>query len=223
MKSNEVLQREIQEAIKFEPMLHAAEIGVIVKNAIVTLTGNVDMLVKKTEALHAAKRIKGVAAVVDEIQVIVGKSLIISDQQIAENIVKKLQENHIVPQNTISITVADQWVTLDGILPWSFQRDVVIDLVKNETGIRGLTNNIKLKRELDDLVEKDLLKKAMSRHWALDPDDIDIQVTGATVQLSGTVGSLFQKEEAEKLAYKTPGVVKVVNHLKVDTGQPYLC
>jgi osmotically-inducible protein OsmY len=223
MKSNEILQREIQEAIKFEPLLHAAEIGVIVKNAIVTLTGNVDMLVKKEEALHAAKRIKGVAAVVDEIQVNVGNSFIISDQQIAEKVVKKLKENHIVPQNTINITVEKQWVILDGILPWSFQRDVIMDLVKNETGIRGVTNNIKLKRELDDQVEKELLKKALRRHWAFDEEEIDIEVAGATVQLSGTVGSLFQKEEAEKLAYKTPGVIKVINHLKVDTEQPYLC
>ena len=96
-------------------------------------------------------------------------------------------------------------------------------MVENQIGIRGITNNIKLKRELCDQVEKELLEKALQRHWAFDVDDIEIQVAGATVQLSGTVGSIFQKEEAEKIAYKTPGVIKVVNHLKVDTEQPYLC
>lgn len=94
MKSNEILQREVQDAIKFEPLLHAAEIGLIVKDAIVTLTGNVDSLVKKTEALHAAKKIKGIAAIVDQIQVVIKNSSIISDQQIAEQLVNSFRQNH---------------------------------------------------------------------------------------------------------------------------------
>jgi osmotically-inducible protein OsmY len=223
MKSNEILQREVQEAIKFEPLLHAAEIGVIVKDGIVTLTGNVDALVKKTEALHAAKKIKGVAAIVDEIQVIIGKSSIVSDQQIAENLVSNFKDNHIVPKGAVSIIVEKGWVTLEGMLPWNFQRDIARELVENQTGITGVTNNIKFKRELCDQVEKELLEKALKRHWNFDLDDIDIQVAGATVQLSGTVGSIFQKEEAERIAYKTPGVIKVINHLKVNLEQPYLC
>jgi len=223
MKSNEILQREVQEAIKFEPLLHAAEIGVIVKGAIVTLTGNVDSLVKKTEALHAAKKIKGVAAIVDEIRVIIEKSSAVSDQHIAEQLVSNFKENHIVPKSSVTITVEKGWVTLEGILPWNFQRDIAQELVENQAGIIGVINNIKLKRELCDQVEKELLEKALQRHWAFDMDEINIQVTGATIQLSGTVGSLFQKEEAERIAYKTPGVIKVVNHLKVNLEQPYLC
>lgn len=223
MKSNEILQREVQEAIKFEPLLHAAEIGVIVKGAIVTLTGNVDSLVKKTEALHAAKKIKGVAAIVDEIQVIIEKSSAVSDQHIAEQLVSNFKENHIVPKDSITITVEKGWVTLEGILAWNFQREIAQELVENQVGVRGVINNIKLKRELCDQVEKELLEKTLQRHWVFDMDEINIQVAGATVQLSGTVGSLFQKEEAERIAYKTPGVIKVVNHLKVNVEQPYLC
>lgn len=223
MKSNEILQREVQDAIKFEPLLHAAEIGVIVKDAIVTLTGNVDSLVKKTEALHAAKKIKGIAAIVDQIQVVIKNSSIISDQQIAEQLVNSFRQNHIVPGNAISIMVEKGWVILEGILPWNFQREIAVELAENQAGIRGVTNNIKLKKELCDQVEKELLEKALQRHWAFDLDEIDIKVSGATVQLSGTVGSIFQKEEAERIAYKTPGVIKVVNHLKINLEQPYLC
>jgi len=223
MKSNEVLQRQVQDAIKFEPLLHAAEIGVIVKEGIVTLTGNVDSLVKRTEALHATKKIKGIAAIIDNIQVILEKSSTVSDERIAEQLVSNFKENHIVPKEAVSIIVEKGWVTLEGVVAWNFERDIARELVENQIGIRGITNNIKLKRELCDQVEKELLEKALQRHWAFDVDDIEIQVAGATVQLSGTVGSIFQKEEAEKIAYKTPGVIKVVNHLKVDTEQPYLC
>ncbi|MFB3388579.1 BON domain-containing protein [Flavobacterium sp. LAR06] len=223
MRSNDILQKEIQEALKFEPLLHAAEIGVIVKEGVVTLTGNVDLLVKKTEALHAAKRIKGVAAIVDEIQVVLGKKSYTSDQEIATQIVTKLKENQIVPQNTVGIIVEKGCVTAEGILPWNFQREHALELIKNQKGVREVTNNIKLKREVYDQVEKELLEKALQRHWAFDTDEIDVAVAGATVQLSGTVGSIFQKEEAERIAYKTPGVIKVINHLKVNLEQPYLC
>ncbi|MBF4464359.1 BON domain-containing protein [Flavobacterium sp. LC2016-12] len=223
MKSNDILQREIQEALKFEPLLHAAEIGVIVKEGVFTLTGNVDMLVKKTEALHAAKKNKGVAAIVDEIQVILEKTSYTTDQEIATQIVTKLKENQVVPQNTVGIIVEKGRVTAEGILPWNFQRELALELIRNQKGVREVTNNIKLKREVYDQVEKELLEKALQRHWAFDTDEIDIEVAGATVQLSGTVGSIFQKEEAERIAYKTPGVIKVINHLKVNLEQPYLC
>lgn len=223
MKSNDILQREIQEALKFEPLLHAAEIGVIVKEGVVTLTGNVDMLVKKTEALHAAKKIKGVAAIVDEIQVILEKTSYTTDQEIATQIVTKLKENQVVPQNTVGIIVEKGCVTAEGILPWNFQRELALELIRNQKGVREVTNNIKIKREVYDQVEKELLEKALQRHWAFDTDEIDVEVAGATVQLSGSVGSIFQKEEAERIAYKTPGVIKVINHLKVNLEQPYLC
>lgn len=223
MKSNDILQREIQEELKFEPLLHAAEIGVIVKNGIVTLTGNVDLLVKKTEALHAAKKIKGVAAIVDEIKVVLEKGSCTSDQEIAIQIVAKFKENQIIPQNTVSITVEKGCVTVEGILPWHFQREAALELIRNQKGVREVTNKIRLKTELHDQVEKELLEKALQRHWAIDTDEIDIEVAGATVQLSGTVGSIFQKEEVERIAYKTPGVIKVINNLKVNLELPYLC
>lgn len=149
MKSNEILQKEVQEAIKFEPLLHAAEIGVIVKDAIVTLTGHVDSLVKKTEALHAAKKIKGIAAIVDEIEVILEKSSAVSDQQIAEQLVSIFKENHIVPKGTISIIVEKGWVTLEGLLPWNFQRDIARELVENQIGVIGVTNNWICKQKLE--------------------------------------------------------------------------
>lgn len=222
MKSNDILQREIQEALKFEPLLRAAEIGVIVKNGIVTLTGNVDLLVKKTEALYAVKKIKGVIAIVDEIKVVLEKWPCTSDQEIAAQIATKFEENQIVPQNAVNISVEKGCVTAEGILPWNFQREAALELIRNQKGVREVTNNIRLKREVYDQVEKELLEKALQRHWALDTDEIAIGVAGATVQLSGTVGSIFQKEEAERIAYKTPGVIKVINHLKVNLEQPYL-
>lgn len=150
MKSNDILQREIQEALKFEPLLRAAEIRVIAKNGIVTLTGNVDLLVKKTEALYAAKKIKGVIAIVDEIKVVLEKWSCTSDQEIAAQIVAKFEENQIVPQNTVNISVEKGCVTAEGILPWNFQREAALELIRNQKGVREVTNNIRLKREVYD-------------------------------------------------------------------------
>lgn len=223
MKTNEVLQNDVQEALKFEPLLHSAEIGVIVKDGIVTLTGAVDSYSKKLEAEHAAKSVAGVRAVADEITVHIGGKEPVSDSDIAANAVRMIRESLILPKDAVIITVEDGWITLEGLLHWNFQRETARHLVKDLQGVRGVTNNIKLQKDLQKTVDKEQIIKAFQRHWAIDADFIDVIVHGSTVELKGFVYSVHQREEAERIAYKTPGVEKVVNDLKVDLEQPYLC
>lgn len=223
MKSDEEIQKDVQEGLKYEPLLHATEIGVIVNEGIVTLTGTVDSLGKKIEAEHAAKSVAGVKAVVDEVEVKIGKNGIVSDIDIAKDAVRMIRESLIIPKEAVIITVEDGWLTLEGVLHWNYQRETARHLVKDLPGVRGVTNNIKLKKELQQQVEKEHIVQAFRRHWSIDADDIQVIVTGSTVELKGLVGSLYQRDEAEKLAYKTPGVINVINNLKVDLEQPYLC
>lgn len=223
MKDNEVLQKEVQDAIKYEPLLHAAEIGVIVRDGIVTLTGTVDNYEKKKQAEQAAKKVRGVSAVVEDIEVIIDESGQIPDAVIAADAVRMLKGGLIFPKDAVLVTLEDGWVTIEGTLAWNFQREMAADMVKGLPGVQGVINNIKLKNELTDAVEKKKIEDAFRRHWSLDTDYVEVKVDGNTVELSGTVCSLFQKEEAERIAYKTPGVQKVINLLKIDLEQPYLC
>lgn len=221
MKSNEKLQRDVQDAIKWEPLLHAAEIGVIVHEGIVTLTGTVDSYPKKTEAEQAAKSVAGVTAVVDDIEVRLAKGFIKSDTDIAESVVRALKENWSVPDSKIKTTVDNGWVTLEGTLHWDFQRQAAKNAVRYLTGVRGLTNKLKIQSEVDDQIEQKKVEDALRRNWAIDSDKIQVRAHGTTISLSGIVSSLFQKDEAERIAYKTPGVWFVDNQLVVEYDYLY--
>jgi VCBS repeat-containing protein len=196
--------------------LHAAEIGVIVKDGVVTLTGTVDNYIKKTEAETAAKNVAGVKAVVEKIEVKYdsfwnGKS----DHDIANEVINALQWNWNVPNDTIKVKVENGWVTLDGDLAWNYQRESAKNTVKNLEGVKGITNNIKIKSDNTDTIEKVAIEKALSRNWSINDNDIEVKVKANEVTLAGTVDSYYQKDEAERIAWNAPGVWSVNNELSV--------
>lgn len=215
-KSNEKLQKDIQEAIKWEPLLHAAEIGVIIHNGIVTLTGTVDSYAKKRQAEDAAKNVIGVLALVDDLEVKLDSSSIKNDTDVATEVVKALRDNWSVPDNKIKVTVDEGWVTLEGTLHWNYQREAAKNAVRYLNGVRGVINKMKIEAEIKDELEQEKVKQALRRNWAIDADKIHVKAHDKTIILSGIVSSLFQKEEAEKIAWNTPGVWFVDNQLIVE-------
>jgi osmotically-inducible protein OsmY len=216
MKTNENLQKDVQDAIKWEPLLHAAEIGVTVKDGVVTLTGIVDNHIKKTEAETAAKNVKGVKAVVEKIEIRYNSFWNDkSDLEIANAIISALKWNWNVPNDTIKIKVENGWVTLDGELAWNYQREAAKNAVKNLEGVKGIYNNIKINSDHTDTIEKEAIEKALSRNWSINDNDIEVKVKANEVTLAGVVSSYFQKDEAEKIAWNAPGVWSVNNELSV--------
>ncbi len=216
MKSNEELQKDVQDAIKWEPLLHAAEIGVTAKDGVVILTGTVSNYAKKLEVENAAKNVAGVKAVVEEISVKyagIGKK---DDNEIAVDALNALKLNWEIPADKVKVKVENAWVTLDGELEWNFQKDAANKAVKNLAGITGVANNIKIKSETNDAVEKKDIEDALGRNWSIDDDDIEVKVSGNNVTLNGSVESLYQKDEAERIARNAPGVWTVDNELVVD-------
>ena len=221
MKNNETLQKDVQDAIKWEPLLHAAEIGVAVHNGVVTLTGTVDSYAKKKEAEEAAKKVAGVKAVADDVKVKLDTSAIKDDTDIADEVVHALKESWSVPDSKIKATVDDGWVTLEGTLHWDFQREAATNAIRYLTGVRGVINNMKIQSEVEDEIEKGKVEEALRRNWAIESGKIHVRAHGTTITLSGIVSSLFQKEEAERIAYKTPGVWYVDNQLQVEYDYLY--
>ena len=216
MRQNEKLQLDVLEAIKWEPLLHAAEIGVIAQEGIVTLTGTVDSYAKKREAEHAAKTVAGVRAVVEKIEVDFGAHGKKSDLELAAQILKAMKLNPEIPQDKILIKVEDSWVTIEGEVKWYTQKEAVQKSVEVLSGIRNLTNSIQVKSETADDVEKVAIENALVRNWAIDDHDILVNVFGNRVTLSGKVKSIYQKDEAERIAWNAPGVWNVHNELLID-------
>jgi len=146
MKTNEELQRDVQRAIQCEPLLNLAEIGVTVKNGIVTLTGTVDSYAKKYEAEEAAKSVVGVKAVVEKIEISFESNVKKTDSEIAAGVIAALKLNWI-PDENIKIEVEDGWITLEGELPWSFQKEIAKKSLRNLAGVMGVSNDIVIKWE----------------------------------------------------------------------------
>ncbi len=215
MKNNEDLQRDVQNAIKWEPLLTAAQIGVTVKDGIVTLSGVVDTYAKKIQAETAAKNVSGVKAVAENIEVNYGSSFIKNDTEIATEILNAWRWNWEVPESKIKVKVENGWVTLEGELRWNYQKEAAKKTVINLMGVRGVYNNISIKTEDHDAIEEGIIEKAFDRSWIND-SDIEVKVTGHTVNLKGTVSSIYQREEAGRIAWNTPGIWLLSNDLVVD-------
>ena len=217
MKTNAELQKDVQDAIKWEPLLNAAEIGVTAKDGVITLTGVVDSYSKKTEAEDAAKNVAGVKAVVEKIEIKFssswGKK---DDNEIASEVLSAFKWNWQVPNNKVKVKVEDGWVTLEGELEWNTQKDAAKDAVKNLLGVKGVSNTITIKSETQDQIEKRDIESALNRSWATMDKDIMVKVTDHNVKLSGTVNSWYQKDEAARIAWNAPGVWSVDNELIVD-------
>ncbi len=216
MKNNAELQKDVQDAIKWEPLLNAAEIGVTVKDGVVTLTGTVDSYTKKTEAEDAAKKVAGVKAVVEKIDIKLAHWGATTDAEVATEVLRAFKWNWQVPNDKVKVKVEDGWVTLEGELHWNYQREAAKDAIKNLLGVKGVSNNIKIKSERHDAIEKMDIENALRRNWSINDDDIDVEVFGTTVTLTGTVKSWYQRDEAETIAWNARGVWSVDNELVVE-------
>ena len=216
MKTNAELQTDVQNAIKWEPLLNAAEIGVTAKDGVVSLTGVVDSYAKKMEAEDAAKKVIGVNALVEKIEVKFPSTWTKTNAEIANEVLTALKSNWSVPKDKVTVKVEDGWVTLEGKLPWNYQKDAAKSAVNYLTGVKGVTNNIKIESDIHDAIEQKDVENAIARNWSIDDHDINVKVSGTTVTLSGVADSWYQKEEAGRIAWNTPGIWHVKNDLAVD-------
>lgn len=216
MKNNAELQADVQNAIKWEPLLNAAEVGVTAKDGVVTLTGELDSYAKKIEAENAAKKVIGVKVLIEKMEVKFANSWSKTDAEIAKEVLLAFKSNSSIPNDKVTVTVENGWLTLTGELPWNYQREAAKTALHYLDGVKGLTNNITIKSDSQDSIEQADVKKAIGRSWSVDDTDIEVHVTGKTVTLTGTVTSWYQKEEAGRIAWNTPGIWNVNNELTVD-------
>jgi osmotically-inducible protein OsmY len=216
MKNNSELQTDVQNAIKWEPLLNAAEIGVTARDGVISLTGIVDSYVKKMEAENGAKKVIGVKALVENIEVKFPNSWSKTDAEIANEVLKALASNYSFPNDKVTVKVEDGWVTLEGELPWNYQKEEAKGCINYLMGVKGVTNNILVKSETHDTIEQKDIENALARSWSINDNDIQVKVSGTKVTLTGTVNSWYQKEEAGRIAWKTKGIWSVENDLAVD-------
>lgn len=215
MKTDLEIQKDVLSELKWEPFITASEIGVAVKNGVVTLSGTVDSYLKKVTAEKAAKRVGGVKAVAEEIEVKTTGSLTKNDTQIAEAALNALKWNSAVKEEKIKMKVEDGVVTLDGEVDWEFQKLSAQKQIEDLIGVKRIINNITIKSSIPATDLKLKISNAFHRSATLDSEKIQIETSGSKVILKGTVRSWAEKNDAENAVWAAPGVNKVDNQLEI--------
>jgi osmotically-inducible protein OsmY len=214
--------KEIQQAVlrelEWEPQVRSTEIGVSVKDGIVTLTGYVDSYSKKYFAERAAKRVYGVKAVVNDLEVKLPSSSKRTDEDLARAAVRALKDRVSVPHDRIKVIVREGWITLEGAVEWSYQRAAAEKAVRHLRGLKGVINLITVKSRLSPSPAeiKAQIEDALRRSAELDAERIAVEVEGSKVFLRGRVRSWVERAEAELVAWRAPGVTLVENHITVE-------
>jgi osmotically-inducible protein OsmY len=214
------LQKDVMDQLKWEWTIRAAEIGVGVKDGVVTLTGVVDSYAKKWAAERAARRVAGVKSVGGDIKVSVPSSWKRSDEDIARSARSAIAWNLWVPSDRVNVTVKNGWITLSGDVDSYFQKVEAADVVRDLVGVVGVTNSITIKPPVSTVKAfevKNGIEDALKRNarLLLAAEKIQVEVSGSKVILRGSVGSWADYDEAGYAAYCAPGVSEVENNLRV--------
>jgi len=138
------------------------------------------------------------------------------DNEIATEVVNALKWNWQIPGERVKVKVERGWVTLAGELPWNYQKEAVKDAVKNLLGVTGVSNNITIKSDVQDQIEKRDIEGGLRRNWSINDKDITVKASAHKVTLTGSVDSWYQKDEAGRIAWNAPGVWNVDNELVVN-------
>ncbi|SEL62169.1 Osmotically-inducible protein OsmY, contains BON domain [Maribacter orientalis] len=221
MKTDAEIKQDVLDELAWQPNVDETEIGVIVENGVVTLSGVLNNYSKKVAAEKAVKSVEGVKALAGDIEVKYGNDFKKTDKEIAKAVVEALEWNSSVPEKNLTIKVEDGWVYLSGEVKWGYQREAAKRAVENLLGVRSVINSITIKQDVKPFEVKDRIKKAFERSAELDAKNITVLTDGHTVTLRGKVHSLKEKEDAETAAYRAPGVYYVLNELKVQYYTEY--
>jgi len=215
-KSNTQLQQDVLQELKYEPSVNASEIGVTAKDGIVGLTGSAKSYAEKYAAVHAAERVAGVKAVTDELKVDLPAFHVRNDEDIARAAINALQWDVWVPTDLVKVKVDNGWVTLEGEVDYKYQQTEAELVVRNLTGIKGVSNLISIRKPavLSSEVKANI-DQALRRAAEVDADHIKVSVTKDTVTLSGTVSSWAERRAAEHAAWSASGVRDVEDDLVI--------
>jgi osmotically-inducible protein OsmY len=215
-RSDAVIQGDVLAELKWDARVMPNEIGVIVKDGIVTLTGWVDSYTKKWAAEEAAHRVRGVKAVANDIEMRLAATAERTDADIAEAVVRALEWDALISVDKLDVTVSKGWVTLKGQVEWQYQKQDAERVVRRLSGVKGVTNLITVKPSVTPSAIKAQIEQALLRSAELDAKRIAVEVDGSKVVLSGTVRSWAEREEAERQAWLAPGVTAVDNRITIE-------
>lgn len=215
MTQNDHLQKAVLEELRWEPRVTAAHIGVTADEGVVTLSGHVENFVQRMAAEEAARRVRGVKAVAQEIEVRLPTDIQRSDDEIAAAAVQRLAWDVSVPKDLVKVNVDHGWVTLTGEVEWQFQKAAAERDIEPLFGVVGVSNQITIKPRVDVANVSDDITHALHRSWFFDPVTISVSARDGKVRLSGIARGPHERQLAAAMAWLAPGVSDVENDIQI--------
>ncbi len=215
MKSDAELKRDIEAELAWDPMVRSNEIGVAVKDGVVTLSGHLETYSEKWAVEKVLRRVPGVKAIALELDVRLSPAHRRSDTDIAQAAELALTWHSLVPPEAVRVTVDNGWITLQGDVEWDFQRKSAEKALRDLRGVVGLSNEITIRRKATASGLEKRIEEALTRQAVRAAKHIDISVADGTVTLRGTVHSWQERDAAQGAAWSAPGVRRVTNELKI--------
>jgi osmotically-inducible protein OsmY len=215
MRGDSEIERDVKEELGWDPDLDATDIALSVKNGVVTLAGFVKSYADKYEAEAAAKRVSGVVAVANDLEVRMPSVDERPDPEIARDAVAAIKSQLPISSQNIKVVVKNGWVTLEGFAEWQYQRQTAENAVRRIKGVKGVSNLIQLKPKVEPNEIQRKIQEAFRRSAEIDANHITVETNGSEVILKGKVRSWVEREEAERAAWAAPGVTKVVDEIVV--------
>jgi osmotically-inducible protein OsmY len=216
MRSDAQLKSDIVAELSWDPAITATDVGVIVKDGVVTLTGHPSSHAEKYAIERAARRVKGVKALAIEMPVKLASDYTRTDADIAMAVERAIEWNVLVPDDKIHPMVENGWVTLNGEVEWDYQRRAAEVAVRDLLGVTGVSNRVVVKPKFTAADVEKKIREALERQADREAERIKIEVNGAHVTLSGKVHTWAERKAAQGAAWSAPGVANVINNLLVE-------